>query len=194
MRVSPKVQALQSSRAAKFKVWLSGTDLCRRHRARVARRSVTRRSRRAVKRRRCRRAAPRANRRRNQAKGRGCAWHPPFFPWLPTAGAIQSPAMALSQGLSPRERIWFKSEGLGRCRGEVGARHQRVYARLPTRHASPLPTGLIQTSNHAVEAVKACRRAGEEVGAFRAACAFAQKLAGVPEHRIGVGALVYREI
>src|SRR5712671_1903292 len=40
------------------------------------------------------------------------------------------------------------------------------------------------------KAVEARRCAGKEVGLFRSAGAFGEKLAGVPEHRVAVGAPV----
>src|SRR6266702_7180736 len=45
-----------------------------------------------------------------------------------------------------------------------------------------------------VEAIKPRCRASEEVGLFRVTCAFCQELAGIPEHRIAVGALVDRKV
>src|SRR5262249_49206003 len=111
---------------------------------------------------------------------------PPIFPCLPIAGAIHSPAAALSSHWSRRAVSWFKCEDFGSFLALGTGRR--------TGRNEPVPLPGKQISNNAVETVKSCCGAGEEIGALGAGRALAQKLARVPEHWIGVGALVDREI
>src|SRR5262249_19992837 len=85
---------------------------------------------------------------------------------------------------------------LGRGRaGDMTGRSGRINANITFPREGPLPrvASLCQrpmaSAGH-VKAVEFRCSATEQVGFLRVACALGEKLAGVPEHRIAVGALV----
>src|SRR5262245_64997025 len=74
-------------------------------------------------------------------------------------------------------------------------RSARINANITSSREGPLPRVAhlcrrpMASAGH-VEAIKLRSSATEQVGFLRVACALGEKLAGVPEHRIAVGALV----